>query len=76
MAQITLTIPDAAINRILDAFAIAYGYDPATDGTKAQFAKLQIRDFVKRIVLEQEGQMSADAAIDIKRAEIEAINIT
>lgn len=39
MATVSITIPDPVLTRVLDAFAAAYGYNPATDGTKAAFAK-------------------------------------
>lgn len=67
MASITITIPDAVVSRVLDAFATFYNHNPAVDGTKAAFAKAQIGKYAKGIVKDVEGR-AADAA---SRASVE-----
>lgn len=47
---------------MLDAFATKYGYNPATDGTKAQFAKRRLAAHIQRIVVEVESGAAGDAA--------------
>lgn len=60
MAQISITIPDLVLPRVLDAMASIYGYQATlADGTpnpqtKAQFAKQQVAAFVKRTVAAHE----------------------
>ena len=72
MPDITISIPAGiATSRVLDAIAAVKGYKPATDGTKAQFAKKQIILWAKDIVRSYEGsaagaaaQRAASAAVD------------
>lgn len=71
MAQINLTIPDAIVNRVLDAFCSRYKWDGT--GTKAQFVK---KWFIGRIIYEvktyegelsiQNAQKTVDADVDSK----------
>lgn len=76
MAQIIMNIPDQYIARILDAFAVVYGYDAADGLTKAQFAKSKVRDYIKEIVVRHEGSLARQAANDTVQDEIDAIDIT
>lgn len=62
MASFTLTVPDALVPDLLDAFADMYGYDAETDGTKANFAKSKIRDYVKEVYKAHQATISAEAA--------------
>jgi hypothetical protein len=71
MAVISFTIPDAVVNRVLDAFAKRNNYSPfMVDGktpnpeTKGQFMKRVMGDYVKATVIAQEA---ADAADDAAR---------
>ena len=48
--QLTITIPDAVAARIFDALAKRFLYNPATDGTKAQFAKAVLIRYIKDMV--------------------------
>lgn len=59
MAQITFTIPDAALSRVLDAIAAHKGYanNHLPSETKAQFAKRMVKETVKRWAVE--GEVSA-----------------
>lgn len=72
MAQLTITIPDADLNRILDAFANQFNYNSATDGTKAQFARTQVIRFIRTTVKDSEGK-AAKAAVD---SGVDAIGLT
>lgn len=76
MAQITLTIPDEHIQRILDAFAAVHGYDPVNNGTKAQFARAKLRDFVKEIVVRHELSERQRQAVDKLQSEVDGMGIT
>ena len=74
MAQIAIDIPDAQLNRVVDAFATAYGYqvnipDPANPGStipnpqnKRQFAKAQVARYVKEVVKGVEAESAAKMA--------------
>lgn len=62
MASITLTIPDPLVTRVIDAIASEYGYDPAKDGAKAQFAKIQLINFIKRTVRNYESSIAVKNA--------------
>lgn len=73
MATITFTIPDAQIARVVDAFAVAYGYQDTitnpVDGTtspnpetSAQFMRRQIMVFIKNTVQSIEVLAAAEAA--------------
>ena len=62
MAQITLDIPAPVTNRVLDAIAANNNYNAGTDGTKAQFAKVQLVKFLKAQVAQFEGKSAARAA--------------
>jgi len=63
---ISLTIPDAQKDRIIDAFCAHYGYDVhKKDGeTKAAFAKRMLYTIIKNVVISQEAKQAADAARD------------
>lgn len=61
MAQITITIPDAVLARVLDAFA-ARGYDAAGGLTKAQFAKQQVVGFIRGVVRSHEVEQAIQSA--------------
>lgn len=70
MANIQITIPDAVINRVLDAFAARFNYDTAKleNETKGQFAKRMVGVMVKEIVIEEEQKKAANTAYDAARA--------
>ena len=61
MAVITFTIPDAVVQRVLDAYATTFSYSPILmDGTtnpetKAAFTKRMITNQIKGIVKASEG---------------------
>jgi hypothetical protein len=76
MAQISITIPDTQVNRIMDAFALAYNYTgTAPDGTtetKANFARRKIREYVVSVVVSQESDYAARAAAEAARTQATA----
>lgn len=68
MATITITIPDAIAQRVLNGFSQRYGYQPllengtANPETKAQFCKRKITEIVKVAVRESEMNTAINAA--------------
>lgn len=81
MADITITIPNAQLTRIVDGICNAYNYAQAIEGvqnppTKNQFAKTMIIDFVKQTVRNQEGNIAAQTARTTVDTDINSINIT
>ena len=62
MPLITISLPDAALTRVKNAFASAYEWDPASGETKADFAKRQVILFMKGVVRGQEVNVAADNA--------------
>ena len=76
MATVTLTIPDAAMPRITEAFASTYGWNAQMGVTKAAFAKDQVIQFVKRTVVEAETRAAKQAAAASLGTELASVNIT
>ena len=78
MATITLTIPDAQINRVVGAFAIAYNYQAILENpdgttfpnpeTRPQFMRRQIMTFIKNTVQSVEVIAAAEAARTLELA--------
>lgn len=81
MATISLTIPDAVIQRVLDALGGTYGYKATLeDGTpnpqtKAQFSKAVVADYVKKIVRQWEAQQAGQTAYNTAANDVD-INVT
>lgn len=50
MATISITIPDAQLQRVIDAVCGTYNYDPNSGLTQAQFAKQQLSLWLKSTV--------------------------
>lgn len=73
---ITITIPDAAAGRIVDAFAAEFNWNSGMGVTKAQFAKQQIIEFAKQVTRNYEGNIEASEARANVESEINGINIT
>jgi hypothetical protein len=62
--DIIFTIPDDQVQRVVDAVAGSFGYDPATDGTKGQFTKKYVVKLLKQITKNYEAnQASSSAAV-------------
>jgi hypothetical protein len=68
MTTITITIPAAITDRVINGFAKRYNYPPtledgtANPETKAQFAKRKVIEFIKQAVREAEIQDATNAA--------------
>lgn len=65
MASITIAVPDAQVQRVLDAFCNTFGYNAATDGTKASFVRKQMASYAKEITLAYEANL---AVIEAQKA--------
>lgn len=64
MATISVTIPDAVLPRVLDAFATAYNYNAEKDGTKTAFAQAQVARFITEIIRANEADVAVKKARD------------
>ena len=81
MATITTNIPDASLQRTLDAVCGVHGYQALLeDGTpnpetQAKFARRMVANYLRQLVIHWESTQAAESA---RRAAIEAaeINIT
>ncbi len=81
MADITITIPNAALTRVVDGICGIHNYTQATEGdptppTKNQFAKRALIDIIKHWVRTfelQEAQKTQQTTIN---TEVENITIT
>lgn len=86
MATISFNIPDAAMPRVIDAFATAYQYqatvpNPNGEGTvpnpqtKAQFARQRILSYIQEVVRAAEASAAVEAA-RASAAAADAVTIT
>lgn len=68
MPTVTITIPTAIANRVIDGFCTRYNYTPILeDGTpnpetQAQFVKRKIIEYIKQAVREAEIQTATNTA--------------
>jgi hypothetical protein len=67
MATISITIPDALLDRAVAGVCWAHFYQETIDGepnpeTKAAFCKRMIRQHIKNCVLQYEGDQAAQTA--------------
>lgn len=74
MAAISVTIPDALLQRVLDGFAGQYGYaatipDPNNPSsnipnpqTKAAFTKQRVLEFIQQVVIAWEAKNAGETA--------------
>lgn len=75
MATITLTVPTAVANRVLDAIATKYGYtgflaNGTTAQTKTEFYKAWIIKQTLAAVSEQEANTAAAAAANAANTDV------
>jgi hypothetical protein len=73
---ITINIPDAVSNRVLNGFASAQGYQDTIDGqpnpeTKQQFLKRRLIEFIHQAVKFQESEAAGTVA---KQAAIQRVD--
>lgn len=83
MATLVITVPDAQVQRVLDAFAATYSYsatipDPANEGqtlpnpeTKTQFCRRMLRRYIVDVVKAYESTSAAEAARTTAAAGVE-----
>lgn len=82
MATLTLTIPTAQVNRVLDDLSTLYGYtgfesDNVTPQTKQEFVRKLLIKFIKDGIKKQEGVTASKAAIDGVKSDVDNnLNIT
>lgn len=76
MASVPLTIPDAALPRILTAFASVYGYDPTSGQTQAQFMKAKVITHIKQVVIDYESNQSNITSQVTISSDVNNINIS
>lgn len=67
MATVSITVPDAMVTRINDAFATAFEYPATIDGepnpeTKTQHTRRRVREYVAGIVRRIEAGAAAQTA--------------
>ncbi len=64
MANFQYSIPNAAVARVVEAFAEVYSYaDHKLEGeTQGQFAERQVKEFIKRTVARHESSQAARLA--------------
>jgi hypothetical protein len=86
LATWQFNIPDAAVQRVVDALAANGGYqeqipDPdtgemtANPQTKVQFARERVKSFIRSQVAAYESEQAASTARDAKVAEVEGLGL-
>ena len=69
MANFTMTIPDAVVDDVLNAFATAYPIPEDEGGTslytKPQWAKMKLRDYVRSIYRAYKANNASETARSI-----------
>ncbi|HYE75113.1 MAG TPA: hypothetical protein VEF04_17360 [Blastocatellia bacterium] len=85
MAQITINIPDDQAQRVLDAFAVKYGWTPTLTSptgtvqnpeTKAQHAKRRVVEFIRSVVFDNEHANAQSAATSQVTDSVSRINLS
>ena len=72
MANFTISIPDDKVARVVNAFALQFGWNAELGVTKAQFAKQKLIEHVRNVVKAAEAPVAGQTAADAKVAEIES----
>lgn len=67
MAQVTFTIADNVVARVLDAVANTTGWTSASGLTKAQWAQKYVADYIKAIVVSYEARNAGTTAEETQR---------
>lgn len=75
MATITITIPDAAMDRVLEGFALAYGH-PGGSETKADFARRMLVRVVKDAARAYEVQEAVKGRVDAANSKVDSMGVT
>ncbi len=76
MASITVTVPTAAVQRVLDAVCATYGYSADSGLTQTQFAQQHLVSHVKEILRNYESRNAGDAAKAAAAATADQVQIT
>lgn len=77
MAAITINIPDAQLQRVIDAFCAEYGWSSVEiDGPRGAFAKKQLLLLIKRKVRSYEEALAVETAVAAARASVADVNPT
>jgi len=75
MANITINIPDQHIQRILQAFT-ANGYNPQADGTKAEYTKQKIIQYIREVTIAYESSLAIKSARESVQQELNGVELT
>jgi len=75
MAQIIIDIPDNIMLRVGNAFALRNNWNLETGTTKAQNAKKQIIEYIKRTIQEIESQEASLQVHIQKKVEVDGLVI-
>jgi len=78
MADITITIPDAKVPVVLDAFAQQFGYDQSKleNETKAEFAKRMLISRIKAFVRDYRATQEEEALYNNLDTEIDELGLS
>jgi hypothetical protein len=77
MGNITVTIPDASLQRIINGFTGMFNYAENGGGlNEAQFTKKQVILYIKHIVKTYEAGQASKTSEATIGSEIDGINIT
>lgn len=76
MATTTLTIPDAQLQRVEDAFNATYSWRPGQGETQAEHLKRRMKEYVLGVVAAYESAAAAESARVAAAASANAIPIT
>lgn len=76
MAQITINVPDDKEQRFLNAFATVFGWMQEKDGTRKQFMKSKIKDYMREILARAEAAEAQRVAVAAVQADVDSIEIT
>lgn len=78
MARITITLdlPDARQQEVIDALCNHYGYNPSGGLTKAQFLKREIITFIRNAYVAEKLKASEQAARQQTLTDVNSFEIT
>lgn len=74
--NITITIPDQHVNRIVDGICATHGYYPDSGLTKGEFCRKVLKDFIIRATKEAEATAALQNAMNAVQAELDSIGVT
>lgn len=76
MAEISFSIPNAQVGRMVDALCIRGGYsgDPEDEPARRDFARGVVREFIRQAVREVEMQQAYEA-LQAERPNVDSITV-